>query len=233
MSDPTNPYASPEAEITMAPGASWAQEVSPSLRRTGLGLTLVYYGIITLLLCVLVVMTGAVAAAAAGPRLGMLVMGVAGIGMLLGVILMFVGPFFCLAVPEESGAKGLIVGCVVFQLANITFGFMNWFAPDLLPPVGERVLNLLGIIGSVLFILFMGRLSAFIGRDDLALRAKNILILGGIMIGLVVLVVLMEALPVAPILRLVIGIVMIILGLIVFVMYANLINALRHALGNE
>jgi hypothetical protein len=231
MSDPTNPYASPEAEIAMAPGATWAQEISPSLQRTGLGLTLVYYGIIMALLSVLVVMFGGMAAGAAGARVLAVVIGAAGIGLLLGAILMFVGPFFCLAVPEESGARGLIVGCVVFQLANVAFGVIYRFAPDLLPPVGERVLNLLGVIGTVLFILFMQRLSTFIGRQDLALRAKNILILLGILIGLVVV---MVALLVAGVLLVaILAFVLLILALIAFVMYANLINSLRHALGKQ
>ncbi|MFP6691712.1 MAG: hypothetical protein VB875_01745, partial [Pirellulales bacterium] len=44
-----NPYAAPQIIDITAPGAAWAAAESPGLRKTSLGLTLVYYGIIGVL----------------------------------------------------------------------------------------------------------------------------------------------------------------------------------------
>jgi hypothetical protein len=205
--------------------------MSPSLRRTGLGLTLVYYGIITALLSVLFAMFGGMAAGAGGPGAGVVVVGVATAGFLAAAVLMFVGPFFCLAVPEESGAKGLIVGCVVFQLANVALPIIYQTAPDLLPQAAIGVLNLLGFVGAVLFILFMKKLSEFIGRYDLAARAKSILVIWGVLIG--ILVVMIGALVAKILWAMVLVFVAIILALVAFVRYATLINALRHTLSKK
>ena len=52
MSQSTNPYASPGYEPATSPGVQWARTGSPSLQKTALGLSLIYYGIIIVLLSV-------------------------------------------------------------------------------------------------------------------------------------------------------------------------------------
>ena len=238
MSDPINPYASPLADLTPAPGERWVQDVSPSLRQTGIGLTLVYYGIVLVLLSILVLMFGGFVAADAGGAVFVLVVGAAGIGMVVACILMFVGPLVCLAVPTESGARAYIIGSVVFQLANIGYAVLSQFVPVEIPLAAALILNLLGVVGTVLFILFMKKLAEYIGRERLAARARNLLVTLGVLVVLgtvfvaVAIVGTLEELPEGTLLAVigVLGLVVIVLGLIVFVMYANLVDALRKAL---
>jgi len=239
MSDPINPYASPVADLTPAPGERWVQDVSPSLRQTAVGLTLVYYGIVLLLLCVLVFMFGAMAAGLARNIIvGMLVFGAAGIGLVVACVLLLVGPLVCLAVPAQSGARSYLIGSVVFQAASIAYAVLANLAPVPIPPAVSLILSLLGVVGTVLFILFMKKLAEYIGHRRLADRARNLLatlvatvVLGGVL-GLGAVVLTTAGIP-AGTLGLVIGalgLLVLMLGLIAFVMYANLINALRKAL---
>ena len=136
---------------------------------------------------------------------------------------MFIGPLLCLAVPPETNAKGLIVASVIFQLINTVMVVVSMFS---IFPMMQGIGQLFGFISAVLFVLFMRRLALFVGRQDLADRARNILILGAItvvvsMLGLFSLIV-----PAMGMLFLGVGI----LGIIMFVMYANLVNYLRLAL---
>lgn len=254
-SDPANPYASPQVQMMVAPGVRWLQDPSPSLRQTGLGLSLVYYGIVTMLLCILLMLLVAVVAMAASSPLFLLLMLPAGLGILVANILTLVGPIVCLAVPEESGAKGLILGSVIFQLINLVASVLGAIAPRLLPQPLPVVLNLCGIVGYVLFVLFMKKLSEYVGRLDLAARAKNVLIGFGVLVGLgvVLLVGLLGtgffaaaagpagmgrgAPPVAwapmGLLMLLGALVLGVGSLVVFVMQVNLIDGLRKALRRD
>jgi len=238
MSDPINPYASPLADLTPAPGVQWVQDVSPSLRQTGIGLTLVYYGIVLVFLTILVFMFGGFLAADAGGAILVLVAGAAGIGMVMACILLLAGPLVCLAVPAQSGARPYIIGSVVFQLVNICYAVFSQFVPVEIPPAAALVLNLLGVTGAVLFILFMKKLAEYIGRKRLAARARNLLVTLGVLVvlgaalGAAAIVGALQELPEETLLPVfgVLGLGLFVVGLIAFVMYANLVNALRKAL---
>ena len=246
-SDPANPYASPQVEMILPHGVQWVQADSPSLRQTGVGLSLIYYGIVTVLLSVIVMVMGVCAAAVAGGRFGRLALGVtalAGLGVIVGSILNFVGPLVCLAVPAESGAKGLIVGSVILQLGSVTHTVLLVVAPGVISGPMSTAMNLLGIVAALLFVLFMKQVSAYIGRPDLAARARNVLLAAAALFLTGVLGTVASlatagpegvrslamdgpgALPGLALLMMVLAIGV----LIVFVMYANLIDALRKAL---
>ena len=107
--------------------------------------------------------------------------------------------------------------------------------PPVLPPVVNVFLSMSGIAGTVLFILFMRKLSQYIGRIDLAARARNVLIALALLFPLaaVVAFVMIGAAFAGAIAVGLIGLVPMLCALIVFVMYANLINALRKALGQR
>ena len=232
--DPTNPYASPQVEMILPPGVRWAQADSPSLRQTGVGLTLVYYGIVTVLLSIVVIAVGGFVAAASRSQMALgAVFILGGLGVIVGSILNFVGPLVCLVVPAESGAKGLIVGSVIFQLANVIHSVVVLVAPRLIPETTSKVLNLLGLVAAVLFVLFMKQLSEYIGRPDLAARARNVLVAAAALFVIGVVVAVAIAATAGPAGLAGLGLLMIVLligALIVFVMYANLIDALRKAL---
>jgi hypothetical protein len=154
-----------------------------------------------------------------------------GICVLLGMILNFIGPIVCLAVPSETGAKGFIIASVIFQLFNVVSSIGHFFAPTPTMNLIFRGLGLLGIVGFVCFVLFMKKLGKFIDRTDFVVRANNILY------GWIVLIVLgvaafLGVLAEFPLLGL-LGFVVAIGALIVFVMYVNLIDALRKALRGD
>lgn len=230
MSGPINPYASPEVEEKLSSGALWARETSPSLRQTGLGLTLIYIGIIVLLLSLMVMFFGGMALAAVGPGAMVAVFGMATFAIIIAFVLMFVGPLVCMAVPAETGAKGFLIGSVVFQLANLGFVIASIFIslPIATTPVMGGAVQVMGPIGFLLFVMFLKKLSQYIGRDDLARSAQTILV--GILViiglGVVMAVGLMGGVPILGLL----GIVVALGALILFVMYANLVNSLRKAL---
>jgi len=236
MDDSFNPYAAPEADSFETPATPWAGNISPALRLTRRGLTCVYFGILTMLLSAIVMVFGGVVARAMGGGgvfgLFTLLMGACGFGMLVGVLLAVIGPLLCLTVPAETGAKGFVVGSVVFHLVSILLVFGQWwtvmtdrfFAQSAL----QVVSNISGLIGAVLFVLFTKKLSEYLGRDDLAARARNVLIGIAVLVGLsVVMFVALVALGPALVF---IGLAVVVGALILFVMYANLINGLRKAL---
>jgi hypothetical protein len=195
--------------------------MSPSLRRTGVGLSLMYYAI---LLCILAGLGLVAAIAMQSPP----AIGIAELVFLAADGLMFVGSLVCLAVPAESGAKGFLLGSIVFQLADVGAAILRQFASGMVSPILDVVLQLVGLVGFVLFVLFMKKLSEFIGRDDLAHKARNILVGMVVAIGIGTVAVAGKVAGVTAMAMLMI--VVVIGGLLLFVMYANLVNFLGKAL---
>jgi hypothetical protein len=232
MNDPMNPYAAPQVEVTLAPGAQWMRSGSVSLRQTYWGLSLIYYGIILILLAIISMFP---VMSLLGPRggnlelLGILMIGI-NLTFLAGAILIFIGQLVCLAVPAETGAKGFIVAAVGFQVINIGASIVQTVMPGVFSPLGALGVGLLGLLGYVFFILFLRKLGEYIGRLDFVQRAMNILY--GMILIIVVGVVAGGAVWFHPIFGLLI-LAVAIGGLIVFVMYVNLINALRKALRGD
>ena len=150
------------------------------------------------------------------------------VGVIVGAILMSVGPLVCLAVPAETGAKGLLIASVLFQLASPANGVLPRLAPSAVPQGFQVVLQLLSLVGFVLFVLFMKKLAEYIGRQDLALRARNVLIGFGITLGLGLVMVLGMIRQIEAVMLLFIPFV--IAAVVALVMYANLVNWLRKAL---
>ena len=222
MSESPNPYASPVADTD-----DWVQSDSSSLRYTKLGLSLVYYGIVVLLLSLIFSFLGPLALRAGGAA-GLSLIGVAVFGVMIGAFLIFVGPLFCLTVPAETGARDLILGSVVFQFGNVIQAVLQRFAPHAISVIAGLVLNVSGLIGAILFVLFMRKLAQFIRRGDLADRASRVLI--GVVVVAILAFVLLGGMFAGFTVTVLLGFVLLIGGLIVFVMYANLVNVLRKAL---
>jgi hypothetical protein len=231
MVDSQNPYAAPQTDTAPPPGTEWMQGVSPSLTKTGWGLSLVYYGIVLVLLCAMV---AGVSAAISGGKPGMaaVVSSVAFLGILLGFLLLFVGPLMCLAVPAESGAKGFVIGSVLLQVPSLLSAIFYQILPRVSPVAVSAVVQILGMISFVLFVLFLKRLAQYIGRADLCRRARNILVglaillsLGAVYVALLYSRIL--SIDIIYMFPLGIGV------LIVFVMYANLVNDLRKTLAGK
>ena len=216
MSSP-NPYAAPLSDISPG-GGEWLQSDSLELTNTKRGLFIVYIGIVLVLLGLI----GATVLSAL--ELNSLQYIPGGI-MALGVLLNTIGPFFCLSVPSATGAKGLIFGSVACQLLNIAV--VVTALTGIMPAI-KSINSVFGGLAAILFILFMRRLAVFIGRGDLASEATRTLLAAAIVVLLVVVSTIMFSIasPFGVVLMFAAGLT----ALVGFVMYANLLNALRKAL---
>lgn len=255
MSD-FNPYQAPSVIDSAAPGPiAWRSGEFKSVER---GLYIVYYGIVAILgAMVLLPLLAAVSGAAGLPALA----GVGILGMIFiifcGGVAIFIGQLFCLAVPVETGAKNLITAAVVMQSLTILFSIVAFFlgiaasfsgradavAGSFLVGQGLNFLNgLLGFASFICFVLFLRRVNLTIQRVDLAGSAKTILVMMVVMmfvcIGMVGAVIAVGVAggpmqgPSGPLVAvMVMGLVVMLVGLILFVKYANLVVYTAKALG--
>jgi hypothetical protein len=241
MDEPVNPYASPQAELTAAPFAQEGQLAIPGLRTTGIGLSMIYYGIVIILLAFLVIFFSGVALAFGQQPSGgsrafstyrVIVIG-CGAAILLGSTMNIIGHIVCLFVPSQSRAKAYIISAVLLQILSIAlsvFLTVPGLTPN--PTLSNYILifiNLFGLADAIFFVLFMRKLSEYIGRSDLMNKAKNIFILVFLLFFIAVVMFSGTFILKNDYFRFLVVILMI-GGLIAFVMYANLINALRKVL---
>ncbi len=216
MSDTANPY---EPTMSTSGDALAAHANYKGLKGTAIGLKIIYFSILLMLLCII----GGIVAAAALPvaiiPLGLLV--------LVAYLMLLIGPFFCLSAPESTGAQGLIIGSILCQAA----GLLISVAPMVgiaIPGVVSSATSMITMIGSILFILFMMKISSYIQRDDLREKGRTILV-GSVILFVLLLIGVVGVTvlgPIAGILSLVAALGM----LVIFVMYANLVNSLYKAI---
>ena len=175
-----NPFAPPTVE-PLVPDDERMQPGTGDLTKTGTGLTLVLFGILSVLVSAAVLGIGVVLAGLAFTTGSMalnwaggggLILG--GAGCFIGGLMMFVGPFRCLSAPAAVRGRGLIIGSVVCQTLVGVMVLGMGMAPSIIAMYTS-------LTSHVLFVVFMRRIAEFIGRLDLAARARNILICGAIM----------------------------------------------------
>ena len=223
MSEPFNPFATPETWNDIQAQAVGSYKEMAGVER---GLRLIYFGICGVFLSA---MATAAIAIVIGPmaRIGFA-------GVFISWLMVIIGPFFCLSVPAKSRARVLIGASILFQLTGFFF-LMGLRTGADLPPALRVVIQFSGVMGGILFILFLMKVARFIGREDLRRRGINLLI------GSVILVVLsiaavylnskvnrgnMESVA------LIAGFLTVAGALVLFLMYANLINYLSKAIGS-
>ncbi|MEX2139766.1 MAG: hypothetical protein WD894_10930 [Pirellulales bacterium] len=157
-----------------------------------------------------------------------IVMLLCGLGLIVGYTLGLIGTFMCLATPQETGAKGLITTSVVLMVIALVMTIAN-VAVENMALAG--LANILSVAGGIAFILFLKKLAEFIGAIHLARRAQSILI--ALVVGVGLLIVSLGIAVTGGGAAIIAGLVIFVLmigGLVVFVMYANLINNLRKAI---
>jgi hypothetical protein len=162
---------------------------------------------------------------AAGGGGGIFVFMVAGLAALIGIIMVIVGTLMCLATPEETGAKGFILASVVLYIVGFCASVVGYL-------VGSDPVSMVGTLASlaanILFLLFLKQLSEFIGAIPLAERAKLLLILWGVTVGLQIIVAL-GAFVQLPLLGL-LALVVVIISLVSLFLYLGLLDRLRKAI---
>lgn len=223
MSEPFNPFAAPETRDTFQDQAVGDYQQLAGVER---GLRLIYLGICGVFLSAMA--TGVLAIASRE----LMIIGL--FGVLISWLMLIIGPFFCLSAPSESGAKGLIGASILFQLTGFLLSIALRTGADLPLPL-QLLSQFSGVTGGVLFIFFLMKIAKYIGRDDLRRRGINLLI-GSVvlfMITMVAVYLLMTSgrrgMEPGGLIALVVAAIG---ALVLFVMYANLVNYLAKAIGS-
>jgi hypothetical protein len=94
---------------------------------------------------------------------------------ILGYLMIFIGPLLCLSVPETSGTRGLLVAAAVGATGNLIFSGLQYLDPGYLTDSLVQFLKLAGVVGLILFVLFMKQLTRFVCRPDLTLKVNVLL----------------------------------------------------------
>ena len=156
---------------TFASGKEWAQGNSPSVKKTRFGLSLVLIGYVVMIISGLCVAFGVMIFF--GPN-GLKDKGVMSTIALLRILIAcfidVVGPVYCLAVPAESGTKRYLMMSIFFNLIGIITSIVQLLAPMIFSSIFIRPFGFFGYIGTFMFIIFLKKLSEYIGRDDLGQR---------------------------------------------------------------
>jgi hypothetical protein len=175
MADPLNPKKSRHTASTLTPGVQWAQSNSPSLKKTRLGLSLVFFGTLITIIFIAVILTcsqlmGSKYFNESGAKVVATIL-----GLLLAIFIKIIGPGLCLAVPAESGSKRFLLGSIVLDLIAIVNTTVQIISPMAIPSIYFYFIELCNIISVFIFIYFLKKLSEYIGRGDLSIRSKYIM----------------------------------------------------------
>lgn len=201
-----------------------------------MGMALVYFGIVLMLLTVLLVGIG-------GPLLGKRpetleqIFRAGALMMLASFVLTTVGPMLCLVVPKRSGAKVYVAVSVVLLMVSVISTGMRLLGIRILAAELYGLTLFTTLLGWLFFLVFLRKLSLYIGHAKHASRASTIMTGYGAVIGVAViggLVLDSPNLGAGPDGLVVWSAVFVLgllgAGLVVFVSYANLINELRKLL---
>ncbi len=222
-----NPYRPPQdvGDEGYDPIRTFGSEAA--LNRVATGLNLVYWGIAITLLSVIGGFLAMLASMAANSIGVMMVIGMAiGVGVIVGVLVGLVGRIFCMAVPPGTGAQPLIYAAVALDVVALLVSIASIVAvvPEWLP----RSTNLLSLVATLLFIIFMKRVATFIGQPDLAANAQGLITMGIVILGIAFLAG-VGAVVMGPI-ALIGMLVLIILAILLVLRYVRLLVNLRNAI---
>lgn len=238
MSDaaPQNPYAAPVSAETPIAREELAR--FEALKSAGIGLGLVYTGLLLFVLCAV----GAVAlvGAAAGQTwvrgwtavIPLLLFG----GFLCGSLLSFSGGIFCCPPSVQLRSLGVVLFSIVLQglliLSVVRLLFVNRGPAGGVSRATGGVESLIMLASVACFVIFLRRASHHIERPDLAARGRNVLI-GELLIVLTATPFhLVTTRPNDSAIAVVSAMMTGLGGVAIFLMYANLVNALGKAIRN-
>ncbi|QDV87543.1 hypothetical protein [Planctomycetes bacterium TBK1r] len=225
--EPLNPYAPTQATSDDSFDPLPAFGSPEAMSRVATGLSLVYWGIALIMISIIGtgVMVPLLMRGSGVATIGVLAL-MLGLGMMLGVFLGLVGRICCLTIPEESRARGLIYAAVAFDLAAIVGGALSYIL--VIPYWPQRLGNLLSLIATVLFVLFLKRVSAYIRRPDLEGDAKSLVVMGAVVFVLAIAVAVAVAF-IGSIAGLA-GVVVLVIMILMLLRYVRLLSNLRKAI---
>ncbi len=197
-----NPFQSPVAEEKKPKLHDYSEKKKTSrkqLRFAKWGLMMVNVGLNALALCVLIGLASSIfvgvqaaqvaanggangGAAAAAPA----ALGVVGILLLmlyvLGGSLIFLGPYFCVTVPKDTGAKQPAIVAAIAQSALVLLLAVLRAGAGSSSPTDILVVIMMSLIAGVTsyfsFLHFMVKLAKHIRRDDIAAATSMVITLG-------------------------------------------------------
>ncbi len=231
-----NPYQTPSV-VEVPTGANALAEQHPlldgRLSVAALGMKLAYFGIVLLLLSwIAIIPFGIVMATTVSSDLFELVIqwGYIGVSM-LAVGMISLGPFLCLAVPAGYGlrpfAVATAIGIVLFWAGSVLQATLGGF-----PVMATGLTAILMFATCTLFLAYLYRVCRAIDRDDLARRCRNVFLIGGVLLVAGIAGNLSSLSMFGNGLEIVATIVFILGCLLLFVAYANAINATANAIRN-
>ncbi len=236
MSTSLNPYQSPTT-VGMSPvAAQWLAVPSISLTRVARGLGIMYAGIVLILLSIGLLFVSPFLPIPQDAKL--LAIKIATALIIGGAVMEIIGPLFCLATPQETGAAGYIyvsvaalIGSLALQGAALLQALEKIPA---LPPALGIVQPILGVLSGLTFMLFLQRLNTFIGRPDLAHKAMTVFVVALVLItiqaGFLTYVLVTRTVPIDARTLGWASLAVVIAWLVTFLMYANLLTYTRKAI---
>jgi hypothetical protein len=240
MADSPNPFAAPQT--ASAPGDDvWGDTPPEALLKVKTGLSMVYYSICGMLLLGILwaVLLFTLRGGLDDEMMEMLGLMLGG-GFLLLALVGLAGQGFCLAVPAETGARGLVQASIALQgvtlfasMASLVSGWPSGDEPILNFVLGAAMM-VLNLAGMACFILFMRRVALHIARRDVAGRATRALVAGVLAAAVygtgLVLMQYSEQMGVTPGVVGIVSLVGMVGILIALIMYANTVTYLRKAI---
>ncbi len=133
------------------------------------GVSYVYYGLYLMVGSILVAMLGA-GIMMALPTAGLVLIAAAPLMIIAGSVLSFIGRIKCLSVPGDCAATGVIYTAVVCDVIAILISAVSWFIE--LPQLVSTLSALLTLAASVLFLIFLKKIAAFI-RDSVSEKRSS------------------------------------------------------------
>lgn len=181
------------------------------------GVSFVYYGLYLMVGSFLLAMVGA-GTIVVVPIVGLALVAAAPLMIIAGSVLSFIGRLKCLSVPDECSATGVIYTAVVCDVIAILISAASWFVE--LPERASSLKALLTLAASILFLIFLKKISVFI-RDSISeKRSSNVLNL-----GIATFVTMIIGIFIPPLI--ILAFVMMIVG---FIIYVKLLIGLKESL---
>lgn len=223
MTETPNPYeAPPTVESPLVDPEAMARG---RLRTTALGLKTIHAGILLVLIgWALMVPTTLLFGG------WLIVVAITG-AVLLGIVLVNIGPLFCLTVPDGIGLRPWVIATVVSQLFTIGFSIALPFLVGV-PMTMSIVAGATGLLPTGLFLIFLYLLSQHIQRDDLVARARNVFVYAGITLLVAIAMTVVVDVTAFSNMLIISGVLLVFLVLFSLVSYANLVNAIADAIRN-
>jgi hypothetical protein len=148
-----------------------------SLRPLHRGISLVYYGLYLIVASILVAMVGGGVAAGVAGRAGALtVMILVGGMVFVGTVLGFAGRVVCLNAPDDLSGKNLIYVAVILDVICLAITAAGWFTT--LPGIADQLHSLLALTATILFLVFLKSVAAYVSDSESERRAGNVLKIG-------------------------------------------------------